>query len=205
MKVCSACKVNESWRRGRCKPCDYATSKAYEKTPKGYLVRSYRNITNRVKGIAKRSVHIYKGLPVCTKEEFYEWSLSGQSAYVLLLGEYKLSGYERSLSPSVDRIDSNLGYILGNMQWVTISKNVSLTAKTEEEIMKLPIGMQFKENRTEPYTVEKTFRGLSYYKTFSTLQEGVVYLESILDETIYEVPVLLRGLKNKSILKINKK
>ena len=205
IKKCNSCGVGDAWRRGRCKPCDYATSKAYEKTPKGYLVRSFRNITNRVTGVAKNCSHIYKGLPVCTKEEFYEWSLSWESNYLYLLEEYKQSNYERSVAPSVDRIDSNSGYVLGNMQWVTISKNVSLTAKTEEDITYIPIGIQLKEGRGDPYTVEKTFGGLSYYRTFSTMQEAMVYLGSILDGSIGRLPVTLRGLKNKSILKLQNK
>lgn len=179
MRQCSDCGKEEEWRRGRCKPCDYIVSKAYEKTPKGYLMRTYRNMTNRVKGIVKKSSKAYKGLPICNKEEFYKWSLEPETGFLKLLDEYEDSGYERCLSPSVDRKDSKLGYTLDNIRWMTLSKNSSLSSKTEDDLEKIPSGIQI-TNRNKPYKVEKTFGGKRYYKIFYTLEEAKRYLEDVI-------------------------
>ena len=185
MKMCSDCSKSEAWRRGRCKPCDYIVSKLYEKTPKGYLMRSYRNMLNRVNGLVKKSENIYKGLPICDKEEFYSWSLDPESGFTDLLENYKNQDYERCLAPSVDRIDKNKGYTLDNIRWMTISKNSSLSDKTEDDIEKIPVGIQLTE-RNKPYRVEKVFRGKKYYKTFYTLEEAKDYLEDIISGKMEE-------------------
>lgn len=95
---------------------------AYEKTFKGCLMRKYRNMKSRVEGIQKKKAHIYKGKSILSKEEFYKWA-ENDPMYAILWEQWKNSGYQRKLSPSVDRIDSTKGYVLGNMQWVTHSEN----------------------------------------------------------------------------------
>ena len=163
MKICTSCKKEEVWRRSKCKPCDYKISQAYERTPKGFLMRAYRNMLGRTRGLTSRSNHIYKGLPICEKEEFYKWSMQPDSGFLELLENYRESGFERSLAPSVDRKDKHEGYLLDNMRWVTISQNVSLVAKSLEDIKELPVGITITGKR---YTVCKTFRKVRYYKSF---------------------------------------
>lgn len=181
MKKCSDCDEGEAWRRGRCKPCDYRTSQTYERTPKGFLMRAYRNMLGRTKGLTTRSNHLYKGLPICEKEEFYKWSMQSDSGFLELLENYRKSGFERSLAPSVDRKDKYRGYLLDNMRWMTISENVSLIVKSHEEIKELPIGITKKGKR---YAVCKTFRKTRYYKSFLKLEDAKEYLLSILEDRI---------------------
>ena len=97
-------------------------NKRYEKTRKGFLVRCYRNMKSRVLGIQKLKAHLYKGKSLLNKDVFYEWSLNNDS-FNDLFREWELSGYDRKLCPSVDRLDSSLGYDLSNMEWVTHSEN----------------------------------------------------------------------------------
>lgn len=101
-------------------------TKDYEKTLQGYLVRAYRNMSSRVLGIVKKKRHLYEGLEILPKEEFYKWSL--QANYPDLLEVYKQSGYDMKLAPSIDRKDASLGYTLGNIRWITHSENSRLGA-----------------------------------------------------------------------------
>ena len=120
---CRACK-NEKQRLFRENSENSHTLK-YEKTKKGYLVRTYRNMLSRVTGVLKKKAHLYKGLEILDKEVFYEWSLE-DPAFNRIFDEYTDSSYNRKLSPSIDRIDSGLGYTMGNIRWLTHSQNSKL-------------------------------------------------------------------------------
>lgn len=96
--------------------------KKYEKTKSGFLMRLYRNMKSRVLGIQRAKYHLYAGCSLLPKETFYDWSNESE-VFHKLFSEWELSGYDRKLTPSVDRIDSSLGYSLDNMEWVTHSEN----------------------------------------------------------------------------------
>lgn len=146
-KNCSNCETpldSIPFKGGQCLPCvnlkqrEYRqktsnlSTKVYEKTLKGYLVRTYRNMTSRVRGILKKKAHLYEGKSILTKDEFYEWSLSSKEFHDLMV-RYEDSGYDLKLAPSIDRIDSSLGYTLGNIQWVTFSENSRGGAQSKHE------------------------------------------------------------------------
>jgi hypothetical protein len=94
----------------------------YEKTPKGFLMRLYRNMQSRIEGVQKAKHHLYKGKSLLSREAFYEWGLSSEMFHSLM-DDYYVSGFERKLAPSVDRVDSSRGYSIDNMEWVTMSEN----------------------------------------------------------------------------------
>lgn len=98
-------------------------SKKYEKTRKGFLMRAHRNMRSRVLGIQKQKHHLYSHIDsVISREDFYAWSLS-DPAYNALFDAWAAAGYDRKLTPSVDRIDPKKGYTADNMEWVTHSEN----------------------------------------------------------------------------------
>lgn len=99
-----------------------AYTKKYEKTPKGYLMRSYRNMLSRVNGVQKLKYHLYCGKDILDRNEFYEWSIKNPE-FNKLFNEYVKSGFTRALAPSPDRKDSSLGYSIENIEWVTMSEN----------------------------------------------------------------------------------
>lgn len=99
-----------------------AFTKKYEKTKKGFLMRLYRNMQSRIVGVQKQKHHLYSGKYLLPREKFYEWALSNQ-AFNDLFETWEKSSYCRKLTPSVDRINSTLGYEVENMEWVTHSEN----------------------------------------------------------------------------------
>lgn len=104
-----------------------AITKRYEKTINGYLMRTYRNMKSRVKGILKNKTHLYEGLPLLSKEDFYAWA-KVDAEFLRLYEHWKRLDYPAFLSPSIDRINPKDGYILSNMRWTTHQENSRLGA-----------------------------------------------------------------------------
>ncbi len=119
-------KLLKSQREYRAKTNNKITKK-YEKTPKGFLMRAYRNMKSRTQGIQKQGSWV--GKSILSKEEFYEWSWNN-SDFWRLFKAYQQSGYELKLCPSVNRIDPRKGYDLDNIEWITQSVNSSLASQT---------------------------------------------------------------------------
>lgn len=97
-------------------------TKRYEKTENGFLMRMYRNMKSRVTGIQAKKAHLYQGKEILSKEDFYEWAKCSPM-FRVLFKQYTDKGYQMKDAPTVDRLDSSLGYSLDNMQWVTHSVN----------------------------------------------------------------------------------
>lgn len=97
-------------------------TKKYEKTPKGFIMRLYRNMQSRINGVQKAKHHLYEGKELLDRQSFYDWALN-HDEFKKLFEAWESSGYDRKLTPSVDRIDSSEGYYLENMEWVTHSEN----------------------------------------------------------------------------------
>lgn len=94
----------------------------YEKTKPGFLMRLYRNMKSRITGVQKRKAYLYVGKALLPKSEFYEWALASPKFHEMF-ARWIAAGYPRQLTPSVDRKDSDLGYEVPNMQWLTHSEN----------------------------------------------------------------------------------
>jgi len=110
-------------QRIRRKKTGYKSSKKYEKTKKGFLMRAYRNMLSRVRGI-QRPYGNHHGLEILDKQEFYDWALNNEDFHNLFK-DWEISKYDRKLTPSVDRIDPRFGYYKLNMQFITHSENSS--------------------------------------------------------------------------------
>lgn len=131
--ICTRCGVERRYGK-RCLPCKNAWQrvhrkiiknrdiKIYEKTKKGFLVRLYRNMKSRIEGIQKQKFYLYRGKALLPKSDFYNWALKSKR-FDNLFNTWKDSGFDRRLTPSVDRINPDLGYIIPNMEWVTHSEN----------------------------------------------------------------------------------
>lgn len=99
-----------------------SVTKKYEKTKKGFLMRLYRNMQSRIQGVQKQKYHLYGNKELLNREDFYNWALNN-NIFNQLFEQYEKSNFDRKLAPSVDRIDSDKGYILTNMEFVTMSEN----------------------------------------------------------------------------------
>lgn len=107
-----------------------AATKKYERTKNGKLMRNYRNMESRVKGIQKKKSHLYYGKELLPREDFYAWAKNSED-YNSLYNDWVKSGYDRKLAPTVDRIDSSRGYVVDNMRWLTHSENSRLGATSK--------------------------------------------------------------------------
>jgi len=116
------------YQKQRRKLTSNSDTKKYEKTYKGYLMRKYRNMQSRVTGVQSKKAHLYLGLEILPRDDFYDWALSSDEFY-LLFESYKTSEFDRKLAPTVDRIDPKIGYIISNMRWLTHSENSRLTSR----------------------------------------------------------------------------
>ena len=88
-------------------------------------MRLYRNMKSRIEGVHRKKRHLYEGKALLSRAEFYEWAAAHED-FIRLYHLYKDSGYRRAAAPSVDRIDSALGYTLENMRWLTMAENSRL-------------------------------------------------------------------------------
>ena len=75
-------------------------------------------------------------LPNYTLSEFTEW-VTSQSQFVDIFNTWQAAGYVKELAPSVDRIDDNLPYSIGNIQLMTWDANRAKagTSKTNNELL----------------------------------------------------------------------
>jgi hypothetical protein len=138
VKVCSRCGGESLRKQGRvchvCRNLDQQErrrlngnihTKHYEKTPNGFLMRAYRNMESRVTGVQKERAHLYQGLNLLPRESFYIWAKDNPDFW-RLYRHWVASGYDRKLTPSVNRIDPDKGYELDNIEWLTHSVNSAL-------------------------------------------------------------------------------
>jgi hypothetical protein len=112
---------NKEQRERRARNGNLSTHK-YEKTINGFLMRKYRNMESRIKGIQKLKYHLYQGKDLLDRKTFYQWAKESET-FIKLYNTWKENNYQRKLTPSVDRIDPSKGYQLSNMEWVTHSEN----------------------------------------------------------------------------------
>lgn len=110
-----------AWSRAHRKSRGY--DYRYEKTANGFLMRAYRNMLSRVRGLIKP--HIYAGLAILPKQQFYAWAKADPTFWQLFRA-WTVSRHNHKLSPSVNRIDTTQGYVIGNIEWVTHSVNSAL-------------------------------------------------------------------------------
>lgn len=112
-------------------------TKKYEKSPKGFLMRLYRNMQSRVTGVQKQKAHLYLDKEILSREDFYIWA--NKTTFIRfteMFDVYKNSSFDRKLAPTVDRIDSSKGYFPENMRWLTHSENSRLGAKSKVRLNK---------------------------------------------------------------------
>lgn len=94
---------------------------------------------SRVLGILKHKSHLYLGKELLEKNSFYNFSLN-DSSFNSLFESWKILDYNRKFTPSIDRIESSLGYTLDNIRWLTHSQNSSFGGIKSQKLKKLKNG-----------------------------------------------------------------
>jgi len=126
-KECTKCnevkEISEFYKRNAsydgvahlCKRCSQKKHIKYIRTKKGLISKIYgqQRKSSRERG------HNY---PSYSNNELKEWMLS-QKLFHELYDEWKISGYDKMLIPSCDRIDDYRGYSLSNIQITTWQDN----------------------------------------------------------------------------------
>lgn len=100
----------------------------HSRTRTGFIMRKYNNMRSRIL-LEHEKRHLYPADGLLSKDEFTAWLGIHYMTFDRLFRAWEESGYERRLSPSVDRIDSSKGYTTDNMELVTNSVNCSRGAK----------------------------------------------------------------------------
>lgn len=121
-----------AYQRRKRKETGNLYTKKYEKSERGFLMRLYRNMKSRIVGVQKIKHHLYQGKDLLDKKDFYAWAISSEQ-FKALFKAWTDSGFDRKLSPSVDRINPGLGYTLDNMEWVTHSENSRRGAESKNQ------------------------------------------------------------------------
>lgn len=96
-------------------------SKRYRTNPTRYIKHKYYMIRQRCEG--KTNHKSYSGLEYLSFDEWMEWNDEVHDSFMALYEDWQKSGYKRRKAPSIDRIDNNIGYKKGNLQWITNYEN----------------------------------------------------------------------------------
>ena len=97
-----------------CKACVVLRNVEYWRTPPGRISQIFA-----VQAVCSRQRN--HPPPAYSRKELTEWAI-GQGLFALA-DAWRNSKYEKDLSPSVDRLDANLGYAFGNIRLVTWAEN----------------------------------------------------------------------------------
>jgi hypothetical protein len=109
----------------------FCTTHADKATITSFLCKMYRDMKARVTGtnkgyVAERTRHIYVGKSILPRDVFMQWARNNPD-FLSLYKRYVMNDFERRLAPSVNRMDSRLGYTLNNMEWMTSGQNSGLS------------------------------------------------------------------------------
>lgn len=125
-KTCKSCKQhknlgdfskatsNKDGYNNTCKPCVVVRNTEYWRTPKGRIsqVFSVQKVSSRTRG---------HQAPAYTAAELLAWAL--QQGLLQMVEDWAAAGYDKQLTPSIDRLRVTEGYTLDNIRLVTWQEN----------------------------------------------------------------------------------
>lgn len=120
----------EKYHRNRDKCLE--RSSRYRKTFRGLLIKCYSSMISRTQGKVPKTKHLYEGLFVMPKKDFFAWALNNEQ-YKKLFENWKNADFDRRLTPSINRIDPTKGYYLDNVEFITTSENCSKVRRKKKK------------------------------------------------------------------------
>lgn len=91
-----------------------------------FLTFAYSHIRGRCTDPKKPA---YNGLSFLQLDEFKAWAKADKDFHALF-EIWVLAGHERVLLPTVNRINPKLGYVIDNIEWLTLSANCSAARRS---------------------------------------------------------------------------
>lgn len=95
--------------------------KRYRTNPERYLKHKYYMMRRRCEG--KSNHHSYDGMEIMSFEEWMKWCEKTKPVFMRLFNGWVRSSWDRNKAPSIDRLDNSIGYVEGNIQWITNYEN----------------------------------------------------------------------------------
>jgi hypothetical protein len=131
--TCKECKILRGVRYRKSGRAAEMSKRRYY-TKKDYLVHKYKGMRQRVRGEHSdpKTNRIYKGLPLCGKQEFLDWAITDE-AFNSIWYEWLQNGVGIKFSPSIDRIIPKKGYALSNLQFLPLSENSRKSARARHD------------------------------------------------------------------------
>lgn len=80
----------------------------------------------------------WKGKPILPRDVFFTWA-KNHSDFLSLYKRWVTNDFDQKLTPSINRMNSNKGYVLGNMEWMTNSQNSGLAGSVKSMKVKKEI------------------------------------------------------------------
>ncbi|MCA9911801.1 MAG: hypothetical protein KC496_00565 [Anaerolineae bacterium] len=127
MKTCTKCREtkelnafpilrkNKDGRAYHCKTCAVKATQARQRTLEGLIKKIYHNQRMTTSKMGRAA-------PTYSEQELFEWALS--HGYERMWQNWVISGYDKWLSPSIDRKDNTESYTMTNIQLVTWRQNL---------------------------------------------------------------------------------
>lgn len=89
----------------------------------------YKCLLNRVGNKIAGRTYASSEHEVLTREQYDAWLVKNMDQFERIYTAWVESGFDRKLSPSIDRIKNNKGYVPENMQWLSLSNNNKKSTK----------------------------------------------------------------------------
>lgn len=123
-KDCNKVENKENWWKRREEKLDYDKNRHRYSIPRIFNHR-YAGIKTRCKGIGR--TYTVTGMKYLSKSEWKSWCYEpdNMKKFMNYYNKWMEAGFSNKTAPSIDRIDSSKGYIVGNLQWLSQSENCS--------------------------------------------------------------------------------
>ena len=149
----------------KCKKCCVDYSENHRRSVKGKALEIFS-------GQGKSSKQRGYNPPTYSRDEFIDWMLNNQD-YIRLHDEWVKSGYNKNLTPSVDRLDDYKRYSFDNIRVVTWEENLRKVSLDK---------LNGVNNKQSKAVVKMNLNGLElekYYSINQASRENGVHYQSI--------------------------